>query len=175
MSQKSQNIIIKNIKEPINHFDDEFLNSKDLALQPISFLFESDCDLNDLTSKTKHLSLKHKNKYEKQKSSDRSKRSKNTQKSEKSEKSEKSKKTKKSSQKSLNSQKSTSNTNKKLNSKKTFKESNLYSSNIVIVHNDDDCSSTDPIEKEVEKLKKLIAKRERKKKKTNKDLNNIKV
>ena len=149
MSKKSQNINIENIKDPINLFS-EFLNSKDLALQPISFLSESDCDLKDSTSKTKHLSLNHKNNYEKKKSSGRSKKSNKTEKSEKL------------SQKSFTSQKSTSNTNK--NRKKSIKESNLYSSNIVIIH-DDDCSSTDPIEREVEKLKKLIAKRERKKEK----------
>ena len=136
MSKKSQNINIENIKDPINLFS-EFLNSKDLALQPISFLSESDCDLKDSTSKIKHLSLNHKNNYEKKKSSGGSKKSNKTEKSENS---------KKLSQKSFTSQKSTSNTNK--NRKKSIKESNLYSSNIVIIH-DDDCSSTDPIEREV--------------------------
>ena len=97
----------------------------------------------DLGAKVRHLSIKAK----KEKKSDRSKKSKK-------------------------SQKSTSNTNKKSARKKSLRDSQLYSSNIVIVYNDeeeDEDSSTDPIEKEVEKLKKLMSKsRAKKKKRTSK-------
>ena len=124
--------------DSINQIVDEFLTSKDKALEPIKFLFGNDEDL-DLGAKVRHLSIKTK----KEKKSDRSK-------------------------KSRKSQKSTSNTNKKIERKKSIRDSQLYSSNIVIVHNDeeeDEDSSTDPIEKEVEKLKKLMSKSRAKKKK----------
>ena len=122
----------------INQFVDEFLNSKDKALEPIKFLFENDEDF-DISPKVRHLSIK----VKKEKRTDRSKKSKK-------------------------SQKSTSNTNKKSTRKKSVKDSQLYSSNIVIVHNDEDeeeNSSIDPIGKEVEKLKKLMSKSRSKKKK----------
>ncbi len=128
--------------ESINQFVDEFLTSKDKALEPIKFLFDNDENI-DLGAKVRHLSIKAK----KEKKSDRSKKSKK-------------------------SQKSTSNTNKKSARKKSLRDSQLYSSNIVIVYNDeeeDEDSSTDPIEKEVEKLKKLMSKsRAKKKKRTSK-------
>ena len=160
MSKKSIKKL-KDISEPINKFDEIFLQSKDLALQPITFFIESDCDLKELPTKSNHLSLSHKNHYNRKKSSQRSKKSK---------KSEKSEKSRKSSQKSLKSQKSTSNTNKKsATRKRSFNnDSNIYSSNIVIVYNDDDCSSTDPIEKEIQKFKRMMSKNQKKKKKGDK-------
>ena len=160
MSKKSIKKL-KGISEPINKFDEVFLQSKDLALQPITFFFESDCDLKELPTKSNHLSLSHKNHYNRKKSSQRSKKSK---------KSEKSEKSRKSSQKSLKSQKSTSNTNKKsATRKRSFNnDSNIYSSNIVIVYNDDDCSSTDPIEKELQKFKRMMSKKQKNKKKGDK-------
>ena len=126
--------------EPINCFDEEFLNSKDLALRPINIFFETESILEELPSKTKHLSLKKEKKIKKERKSDKSLRSEN-------------------------SKKSTSNNEcKKSGRKKSVTQ--IYSSNIVIIHNDDneDCSSTDPIEKELEKLKKLMAKNKNKKK-----------
>ena len=128
--------------ESINKFVNEFLSSKDKALEPIKFLFENDEDL-DLSPKVRHLSIK----VKKEKKSDSTKKSKK-------------------------SKNSTSNTNKKSARRKSIRESQLYSSNIVIVHNDEEGeenSSTDPIEKEVEKLQKLMSKsRAKKKKRTSK-------
>ena len=141
----------KDTIESIDDFDNWFLKSKDLALQPINFFFESECKRE--RQKTKHLSMKvEKNYFRACKSSD-------------------SKKSKRSSQKSDNthkSQKSTSNTNKKSNRKKG--RNSIYNSNVVIVHfEDDDCSSSsDPIQKEVEKLKKLLTKKKFSKKKSRK-------
>ena len=127
----------------INQFVNEFLTSKDKALEPIKFLFENDEDL-DLSPKVRHLSIKAKKDRKSDRSSKKSKKSKN----------------------------STNNTNKKSARRKSARESQLYSSNIVIVHNDEEEneeSSTDPIEKEVEKLQKLMSKsRTKKKKRTSK-------
>ena len=146
--------------EPINHFDEDFLISKDKALQPIIFFLENEeDDLNINQNKVRHLSLRVKKESykEKEKESEKEKGTERTKKSKKSQKS----------QKSHKSQKSTSNTNKKSARKKSIRDSQLYNSNIVIVHDeeDDDCSSTDPIEKEVEKLNKLMSKSKGKKKK----------
>ena len=140
--------------EPINHFDEDFLISKDNALQPIKFFLENEeDDLNINQNKVRHLSLRVKKESykEKEKESEKEKGTERTKKSRKSHK----------------SQKSTSNTNKKSARKKSIRDSQLYNSNIVIVHDEenDDCSSTDPIEKEVEKLKKLMSKSKGKKKK----------
>ena len=140
--------------EPINHFDEDFLISKDKALEPIIFFLENEeDDLNINRNKVRHLSLRVKKESykEKEKESEKEKGTERTKKSRKSHK----------------SQKSTSNTNKKSARKKSIRDSQLYNSNIVIVHDekDDDCSSTDPIEKEVEKLKKLMSKSKGKKKK----------
>ena len=124
--------------ESINKFVDEFLTSKDRALEPIKFLFENEEEM-DLSPKVRHLSIK----VKKDKRTDGSK-------------------------KSRKSKGSTSNTNKKSARRKSIRESQLYSSNIVIVHNDEEeeeNSSTDPIEKEVEKLQKLMSKSKGKKKK----------
>ena len=153
MSSISISSNMKKKAEPKDVFDDEFLTSKDLALQPITFFYESNSNLEEIPIKERHLSLKTK-KFEKDKKSDRSKKSRKSHKSQKSQK----------------SQKSTSNTNKKSEKRKTMTQ--LFSSNIVIINNDDendDCSSTDPIEKEVAKLKKLMSKsKEKNKKKNNK-------
>ena len=141
----SINSSVKQTIESIDEFDNWFLKSKDLALQPINFLFESEPKLN--RQKAKHLSIKNDRDYERCRSS----------------KSKKSKKSKRSSQKSDNthkSQKSTSNTNKKTNRKKG--RDSIYNSNVVIVHYEDDdesSSSFDPIQKEVEKLKNLLLKK----------------
>ena len=140
--------------EFINHFDEDFLISKDKALQPILFFLENEeDDLNINRNKVRHLSLRVKKESykEKEKESEKEKGTERTKKSRKSHK----------------SQKSTSNTNKKSARKKSIRDSHLYNSNIVIVHDeeDDDCSSTDPIEKEVEKLNKLMSKSKGKKKK----------
>jgi len=153
MSSNSINPKMKKKKELKDTFDNEFLISKDLALQPITFFYESNSNLEEMPIKERHLSLKSK-RVEKNKKSDRSR---------KSEKSNKS-------QKSQKSQKSTSNTNKKTDKRKSMTQ--IYSSNIVIINNDDDeendnSSSADPIEKEVAKLKKLISKSKEKKKKRN--------
>ena len=142
MSSISISSTIKKKTEPKDVFDDEFLTSKDLALQPITFFYESNSNLEEIPVKGRHLSLKSK-KTEKDKKSDRSRKSRKSHKSQKSQK----------------SQKSTSNTNKKSEKRKSVRESQVYSSNIVIIQNDeenDDCSSTDPIEKEVAKLHNII-------------------
>ena len=128
--------------ESINKFVNEFLSSKDKALEPIKFLFDNEEEI-DLSPKVRHLSIK----VKKEKKSDSTKKSKK-------------------------SKNSTSNTNKKSARRKSVRDSQLYSSNIVIVHNDeeeDEDSSFDPIEKEVEKLQKLMSKsRAKKKKRTSK-------
>ena len=149
MSTKNLSFRMKNESEPVDQFDNNFLNSKDIALQPITYFFDIECK-DEIPSKEKYLSLK-------------SKKTKNGKKSDRS----------KSSQLSQQSQKSTSKTNKK-SRKKSIHDSQLQSSNIVIVHNndeDDDCSSTDPIEKELEKLQKFISKSKEKKKKKSKKSN----
>ena len=147
MSAKSLSFKMKNKLEPINQFDKDFLNSKDVALQPIAYFFDTDCK-EELPSKERHLSLKNK-KAKNGKKSDRSKKS----------------------ELSQQSQKSTNNTNKKSNRKKSIHDSQLYNSNIVIVqYNDEDdkYSSTDEIGKEIEKLQKLLSKSKEKKKKSKK-------
>lgn len=149
MSLKSS---LKNNIDSFDEFSNWFLKSKDIALQPISFIFESECNLE--REKKKHLSLKSVKQLNEEKKSSRSKKSKKSKKSQKSENTQK-------------SQKSTSNTSKKPRKRKG--RNSIYNSNVVIVHYDtnDDCSSTDPIEREVEKLKKLISKNKIKKKKGN--------
>ena len=148
MSKNTLSINMKNKKGPKNIFDNEFLTSKDKALQPITFFSECNCNLekesNNLPSR--HLSLKNK------KNIDRPKKS-------------------ASSKNSRRSQKSTTNSNRKSERKKSLIKSELYNSNIIII-NDKDCSPTDHIQKEVEKLKKLMEKH--KKKKGNKANNNNK-
>ena len=138
MSNDNINKSVVQKSESINKFVDEFLTSKDRALEPIKFLFENEEEM-DLSPKVRHLSIK----VKKERKTDISKKSKK-------------------------SKDSTSNTNKKSARRKSLRESQLYSSNIVIVHHDEEDeenSSTDPIEKEVEKLQKLMSKSKGKKKK----------
>ena len=138
MSNDNINKSVVQKSESINKFVDEFLTSKDRALEPIKFLFENEEEM-DLSPKVRHLSIK----VKKERKTDISKKSKKY-------------------------KDSTSNTNKKSARRKSLRESQLYSSNIVIVHHDDEDeenSSTDPIEKEVEKLQKLMSKSKGKKKK----------
>ena len=137
----------KNKMELINIFDEKFLNEKDLALQPISFILELDENFNKENLKKKNLSndnnLQVKNPKEEK------------EKSQKSQKSQKTKKTK----------------NKDSQKRKSLKDSDLYSSNIVIIQSitDDGSngSSYNKIEKEVEKLKRMMS-RGRSKKNRNK-------
>ena len=144
---------IDNKKESRDNLDELFLKSKDIALQPIKMLFETEINL-ERQKKTRHLSLKVNKSKEKVKEKEKVQKSSRTKKSIKSQK----------------SQKSTSNNDKKPSRKKSGHDSQIYNSNIVIVHDEEDEQSCgDPIEKEVEKLKKLMAKNRRKKKKgTNK-------
>ena len=149
MSSLSINIKMNRKSEPKNIFDDDFLSSKDAALEPIDYFLDSDNQIDKL-EKERHLSLKTKIRYKKDKKSSRSRKSQNSQQS----------------QKSTSNTKNTKEKSKK-KSIKSIKESQLYNSNIVIVHNvdEDDCSSTDPLEKELEKLNKLMSKSKEKKKK----------
>jgi hypothetical protein len=141
------NTIWKFKLEHVNIFDDDFLVSKDEALQPINIFFGSEDkeDLNNSQIKNKKLSLKITKENDEEKRSAKSKRS-------------------------QKSQKSTSNTNKKSARKKSIRNSQLYSSNIIIINDeeDEDRSPTDPIGKEIEKIKKLMARSKKKKKKKNK-------
>ena len=146
----------------IEEFDNWFLKSKDDALQPINFIFESECK--QKKSIVKHLPLNVETGITRKNKRSNSKRS---------------KKSTKSSQKTLNthkSQKSTSNTNKKQTEQKG--RDSIYNSNVVIVHYDDegnDDYSMDPIQKEVEKLKKIILKNKSCKKKGSRKKNKINV
>lgn len=124
----------------INIFDEKFLNEKDIALQPINFILEINNDiiqenLKKNNSITNKLSIK-KTKEEKDKSS----------------KAKKSKKSK----------------NKETPRKKSIKNSyDLYSSNIVIVNSmtedGSECSSINKLEREVEKLKRMMSRSRSKK------------
>ena len=111
MSSISLNAALKYKNEPINIFDDNFLNEKDLALQPMNFIIDAENFLFNDNINNKNLSL---------------------------------------------------NTNiKERPKKKSLKESDLYDSNIIIVQeqSDDDESiptSYNQIEKEVEKINKII-------------------
>ena len=129
----------KNKINIINAFDETFLNEKDIALQSISSIFQ-DIEENGKrksTSSRNNLSLKNK-------------------KEEKEEKERTSLKTKETSKlKKIVSPK-----------RKSLNNSDLYSSNIVIIT---DCGSADSshniIEKEVEKLRKMMTKSRSKKSK----------
>ena len=115
----SINLVTKSLSMPIklkiqsnDIFDNEFLNDKDMALQPLDFLFELSDKLpqNNLTN----------NKKEKPK-------------------------------------------------KKSLKESDLYDSNIIIIHTASEEEESDPtsfnqIEKEVEKIHKYLIKKKQMKK-----------
>ena len=108
-------------KEVIDIFDKKFLNEKDLALQPLNFLFEESNNINNNNSK------------------------------------------------SINSPPSPKNKNqfKEKQKKKSLRNSGLYSSNIIIVQSisdgDSEDSSLNQIEKEVNKLKKLLKRSKSKK------------
>ena len=124
----------------INQFVNEFLTSKDKALEPIKFLFENDEDL-DLSPKVRHLSIKAK----KDRKSDRSsKKSKN----------------------STNNTNKKSARRKSARESQLYSSNIVIVHND---EEEDEESSTDPIEKEVEKLQKLMSKsRTKKKKRTSK-------
>ena len=150
MSKDILNKSLRNKTELIDQFDDDFLTSKDLALKPINSLFENELILDIDENKNRNLSLKVKKESQKEIKTFMTKNSEK-------------------------SQKSTSNTNKKYKKKKSFSESQLYSSNIIIVNyideDEENCSSSDPIEKEILKFNRLMSKlkeMKRKKKKTNK-------
>ena len=146
MSKNILNISWKKKRNLINYFNEDFLNSKDEALQPITLFFENIDILDIPQDKINNFRIQEK---EKEKKSDNSKKSQNFQ----------------------NSQRSTSNSNKKSEKRKSITDSQIYSSNIVIVQNEEneDLSPTDPIEKEVEKLKRIMSRnREKKKRRANK-------
>ena len=146
MSKNILNISWKKKRNLINYFNEDFLNSKDEALQPITLFFENIDILDIPQDKINNFRIQEK---KKEKKSDNSKKSQNFQ----------------------NSQKSTSNPNKKSEKRKSITDSQIYSSNIVIVQNEEneDLSPTDLIEKEVEKLKRIMSRnREKKKRRANK-------
>ena len=151
MSKNILNISWKKKRNLINYFNEDFLNSKDEALQPITLFFEN-IDILDVPQDKINYFRLHEKEKEKEKKSDNSKKSNK-------------------SQNLQNSQKSTSNPNKKSEKRKSITDSQIYSSNIVIVQNEEneDLSPTDPIEKEVEKLKRIMSRnREKKKRRANK-------
>ena len=118
MTCKSLNSAWKIKIEPNNIFDNEFLNEKDLALQPIHFLFESNNLESNDNLKNKKLSLNN-IKIEKIR-------------------------------------------------KKSLTDSNIYNSNIIIIQSvtdeDSEPTSLNPIDREIEKIKKLISKKKAKNK-----------
>ncbi len=135
--------------EIINIFDEKFLNEKDIALQPITSILNNDINnTNNNDDNTKKNNNNNTNQSLKPKQSKPS----NTisAKSKKDDKSPKSRKSKKRDYK-----------------RKSMSNSDLYSSNIVIVQSiaegDSRGSSIDPIEKEVEKIKKMMARNRSKK------------
>ena len=76
MSSTSMNTAWKFKIEPTNIFDDDFLNEKDFALQPINFLLEaenllnSENNVNKLNNNNLSLQIKDKNKRKSLKESD---------------------------------------------------------------------------------------------------------
>ena len=103
--------------EPNNFFDDNFLNEKDIALQPMEFLFESQKENQLNNTKERKYSL---NKINEEKSR-----------------------------------------------KTSLKESDIYDSNIIIIQNasddESDLSTLNQFEKQVEKIHKIILKKQLKK------------
>jgi len=103
--------------EPTNVFDDNFLTQKDLALQPLEFIFEAENELNENNLNNLNMPLKEKEKTK----------------------------------------------------KKSLKNSDIYDSNIIIIQSvsDDESENTsfNRIEKEVEKINKIIKNKLKKKKK----------
>lgn len=148
----------KNKMELIDIFDEKFLNEKNIALQPISF--NLDIDNNNTTTNNNNLTTDNNsttsNKIElKESQNSKKKKNKNDEKADSLPKSQKSPKSPKSKQR------------KKELKKPSLSNSELYSSNIVIVQSLGDgasnCSSVDPIEKEVEKIKKMMTRSRSKK------------
>ena len=141
-SRKSSHISKKSQNEPIDIFNDDFLSSKDLALQPIKFFL--DPEIGEQFSKNqKNLSLN--TVVEKGKMSQRSAKS--------------------------NTKISTVITNKKMEKQESNTDSHKYNSNIIIVHYDEDYedrSPKNPLIKEVAKINELISKSKEKKKRKSK-------
>jgi hypothetical protein len=133
----------------INVFDEKFIEEKDIALQPISFIFEEVSNIN------KEEKLKGKNST----SNDLQAKNKKLEKDRNSQKTKETSKLKK-----IESPK-----------RKSINNSDLYSSNIVIVtDNGSRDSSFNMIEKEVEKLNKLMSKSRSKKNKKRSNKKDIK-
>ena len=121
----------------INIFDEKFLNEKDIALQPISFILDINNNLNN-DNLNKNPPLSKNSTLTKNKKEEKDKSPKITKK----------------------------NTSKR----KSLKNSGLYNSNIIIVQSitdedGDDDSSFNQIEKEVEKIKRMMTKSKSKKNK----------
>jgi hypothetical protein len=132
--------------EIINVFDEKFLNDKDIALQPISFISDNNNDnINGENNNIKDNANSINSNMEKKPSKNLSVKYKKDDKS----------------------SKSKSKSKKKDIKRKSLNNSDLYSSNIVIIQSrtDDDSngSSLDPIEKEVEKIKKMMTRSRSKK------------
>lgn len=144
MSNITLNSAWKYKVELINIFDEKFLNEKDIALQPINFILEKDSSPKN--QKKQSIVTKNNNINN------------NVQNKKPNEEIRKKRESKK---KSI----------------KSFKSSGLYNSNIVIVQSitdgDSEESSVNQIEKEVEKLQKII-KRSKSKKQKNKSKSRIK-
>ena len=77
MSSKLNVKIKINKKENNDNVDEDFLKSKDIALQPLNMIFEPEIDYEKVNTKSRHLSLK----INKEKKSSRSKKSRKSQKS----------------------------------------------------------------------------------------------
>ena len=137
--------------ELINVFNEKFLKEKDIALQPINFIL--DIDNNNINTNNND---NNKDELNSKKKSNNNISIKNSQKDEKEKKSGKSPKSIKTKEKKNEPPK-----------KMSLKNSGLYSSNIVIVQSitdgDSQGSSSDPIEKEVEKIKKMMTRSKSKK------------
>jgi len=122
----------------INIFDEKFLNEKDIALQPINFILEINDNIIEEKSNKKNNSTNNNVSIKKTKETKDEK--------DKSSKAKKSKKSK----------------NKETPRKKSIKNSSdLYSSNIVIINSmtedGSECSCINKLEREVEKLKRMMS------------------
>ena len=138
MSSTILNSAWKHKIQIINIFDEKFLNEKDIALQPINLILDKDNSPDNSPKKqltNKGFSINNNNNIQKKNSNKEIKKQK-----------------KREAKKSI----------------KSYKSSGLYNSNIVIVQSltaDSERSSLNQIEKEVEKLKKIINKSKSKKNK----------
>ena len=138
MSSTILNSAWKHKIQIINIFDEKFLNEKDIALQPINLILDKDNSPDNSPKKQiakKSISINNNNNIQKKNSNEEIKKQK-----------------KREAKKSI----------------KSYKSSGLYNSNIVIVQSltaDSERSSLNQIEKEVEKLKKIINKSKSKKNK----------